>query len=152
MTEDIVAVLPKGHKLANQSSCNLQQLMSEPWLTGRRKIVSRMYEEVQSACDAIGMMPQGRRIAVRMATLVCLVAGGFGIALLPVSAARPGVEGAVFRELEGRPIKVPLSLVTRHGHAPAALARHMDLIARPAQRTTVAQKRETLMHRPSRPH
>lgn len=131
--EDLVALLPADHALANQPSVSLKRLMSETWLIGRRENVSRTYDEVKAACDAIGMMPEGRRVAVRLATLVCLVAGGFGITVLPESAARLGVGGVVFVPLEGRPIQVPLSVVTRRGHRPPALGPFVDVVRQYAQ-------------------
>jgi len=130
--EEMVAVLPSDHPLAAGETCSLFDLLNENWLMGERESSSRLSDEVQSVLNIIGRFPSGRRVRARMATLVCLVAGGFGVMVLPASAQRLGVEGVAFRPLTGRPIQVPVSLVTRRDPLTPAQQAFADVICETA--------------------
>lgn len=134
--ERLVAVLPAGHRHAGRATCRLEDLLDEPWLGGRRGAASRIRQEVEAALDRIGRRPPERQLAVRMATRACLIAGGYGITLMPESASRLSVEGVHFVPLKGDPIKVPLSIVTRKGHMPPTLPPFLDVVREAAGKRT----------------
>ena len=126
--ERMVAALPAGHRLANQASCRLEDLMDEPWLGGRRNSATRMRQEVRAAFDAIGRRPPMRELSARLATRACLIAGGYGIAVLPESTVHFGIDGLRLVPLKGDPIKVPLAIITRQGHMPPTLPPFLDAV------------------------
>jgi len=83
---------------------------------------------VRRSIGDIEIPAKGRRVAVRISTLVCLVAGGLGVTLVPESAQRLGVEGVTFRPLRGRKINVPVSIITRRDHTTPALETFIDIL------------------------
>lgn len=126
--EEMFAALPADHRLARGKTCSIEDLLKEPWILGQLDTGRRIAEEVRRSIGDIGIPAQGRRIAVRMSTLVCLVAGGLGVTLVPESAQRLGVDGVAFRPLRGRKIKVPVAIITRRDHVTPALETFKDIV------------------------
>ena len=131
--ERLVAALPAGHRLANRATCRLEELLDEPWLGGRGNDATRMRQEVQAALDKIGRRPPVRSLSARIAARACLIAGGYGISVMPESAERLAVDGLRFVPLKGDPIKVPLGIITRRGHMPPALPPFLETIRQSAK-------------------
>jgi DNA-binding transcriptional LysR family regulator len=101
--EPLVAVLPPKHPLAAVRRIALQRLKLESWVFWRREIASRLYDEVVSACMAAGFEPRVAQRVRRATAALSLVAGGVGVALLPISVARLGIGGAIHRDRLPRP-------------------------------------------------
>jgi DNA-binding transcriptional LysR family regulator len=119
--DPLVVALPKGHVLAKSRQISLRRLSGEPWIFWHREIASRVYDEIVSACAAAGFEPRVVQRTTRLSTVICLVASGLGITLVPASATMLHVAGIVLREVHSPRIKIPLSLITRSGHRAPAL-------------------------------
>jgi len=128
MVEPLVVALPKGRPLLKSAHLSLRRLRSEPWIFWHRENASRTYDEVVGACTAAEFQPNDVQRPMRLSTVICLVASGMGLALVPASAARLQIDGVAYRELKTPRIKVPLSLVTRPEHMPPALLPFMDVV------------------------
>jgi DNA-binding transcriptional LysR family regulator len=122
MIDPLVVALPKGHVLAKSRQISLRRLSGEPWIFWHREIASRVYDEIVSACAAAGFEPRVVQRTTRLSTVICLVASGLGITLVPASATMLHVAGIVLREVHSPRIKIPLSLITRSGHRAPALS------------------------------
>jgi DNA-binding transcriptional LysR family regulator len=104
--EPLVAVLPPKHPLAETKRIGLQRLKSEPWILPQREI-----------------------------TTISMVAGGIGVALLPITASRLGIGGAVYRHLRPPPkTSVPVAFAWQQSNASSALA-NLKASVRDAART-----------------
>jgi DNA-binding transcriptional LysR family regulator len=127
--EPLVAVLPPKHPLAETKPIGLQRLKSEPWVIPQREIASRLHDEVIAACAAAGFEPRVAQRTTRMTTTISMVAGGIGVALLPITAARLGIGGAVYRHLRPPPkTRIPVAFAWRQSQASPALANLMAVI------------------------
>lgn len=122
MIDPLVVALPKGHVLAKSRQISLRRLSGEPWIFWHREIASRVYDEIVSACAAAGFEPRVVQRTTRLSTVICLVASGLGITLVPAPATMLHVAGIVLREVHSPRIKIPLSLITRSGHRAPALS------------------------------
>jgi DNA-binding transcriptional LysR family regulator len=126
--EPLVAVLPAHHRLADMRQVGLQRLKSEPWIVGRREIASRLYDEVIAACAAAGFEPRIAQRATRITTAISMVASGIGVALLPITAARLGIGGAIYRHVRPSRLRIPVALAWRQDQSTPVLANFMTVV------------------------
>jgi len=82
--EQLLAVLPAHHELAQQRQIRLDQLRNETWISYRPGLP--LYAIVQEACAQAGITPIFTFEGEDIDTIKSLVIAGFGIALLPEQA------------------------------------------------------------------
>lgn len=80
-SEELVAVVPKGHRLAAGESLSLRDLRDEPWVLSPKNYELR--EATLNACQAAGFVPRVVLDGGEMDTLMRLVAAGVGVTLVP---------------------------------------------------------------------
>lgn len=111
--------------------CDLSDFADDDFIQYQRQPSGGLHLLTTSACEAAGIEPRVSQTVPQIATMLSLVGAGLGVALVPVSAARLGVPGVVFRHLRA-PIISDLSLIYRKSDtAPAtrralAIARRID--------------------------
>ena len=111
-----------GILITEEDEVSLRRLSGEPWIFWHREIASRVYDEIVSACAAAGFEPRVVQRTTRLSTVICLVASGLGITLVPASATMLHVAGIALREVHSPRIKISLSLITRSGHRAPGLS------------------------------
>jgi DNA-binding transcriptional LysR family regulator len=126
--EPLVVALPQTHELAGLQRVRLERLRPEPWVFWRRELASRLYDEITGACAVAGFEPRVAHWTMRMTTVISLVASGIGVALVPLTAAKLGIGGAIYRHLRPPVVTAPLSLVWRRGQSAPALAPFMAVV------------------------
>ncbi|MBP6901885.1 MAG: LysR family transcriptional regulator [Burkholderiaceae bacterium] len=101
----LVVALPAGHALAGLDRVPLERLAGEQFLAFERHHGPLMFDAMVSACMRHGFSP---RIfpARQMHTIVSLVSGGIGVALVPASVQVMHRQGVVYRPLAGTPTLV----------------------------------------------
>ncbi|MHB0776036.1 LysR substrate-binding domain-containing protein [Halomonas sp. WWR20] len=113
LREPILVSLPATHRLAHHKAISLAALQNDAFVSSPRHLGQGFYDQLVQLCEAAGFKPRIVQQARQLQTLVALVAGGFGLALLPASLAQEERKDVVFR-----PIQV---------NAPDAL-RHVELL------------------------
>lgn len=113
LSEPVLIALPASHRLAECDVVELAALREDAFVASARTLGPGFHDQLVSLCLAAGFAPRVAQEARRLETVVALVAGGFGAALLPASLAREPRGDVVFR-----PISVD---------APGAL-RRLDLL------------------------
>jgi DNA-binding transcriptional LysR family regulator len=110
--EALVIALPEQHPMARLTRIPLERLANERFLAFERHFGPMMFDTVVSACMRHGFSP---RIfpARQMHTIVSLVAGGLGVALVPHSVQVFQRAGVVFRPLRGDRITVETGVAWR---------------------------------------
>jgi DNA-binding transcriptional LysR family regulator len=113
--EGTVAAIADRHPLSGRLSVPLDRLESEQLLLLPRATNPAFFDGVAAACRAAGIAPTLVETAEPDVMHALLnVAAGFGIALLPSSAAdRYGIHGVSFRPLEPPSPTTEIGLVTR---------------------------------------
>ena len=99
LTEQLYAVLPPGHELAERSSIRLEQLKDEPFVVFSEGYSLRSI--VMEACEQAGFVPEIGFEGEETDTIRGLVAAGMGVSLLP--------ELALIEINPLQPVKVKLS-------------------------------------------
>lgn len=85
--ERLVAVLPDDHRLAARRRLAPRELASEPFVRTPRELGPGFYDQITSLCREAGFQPRAVQEAVQLSSIVGLVAAGFGVSILPESAA-----------------------------------------------------------------
>ncbi len=101
--------LPRPHPAARQRRIELSSLAGELFVVISEQTYPGAARWVREACSAAGFRPRILQSAERGHTILGLVAGGCGVALLPETLRALPHPGVVFRPLEQSP-EIPLHL------------------------------------------
>lgn len=113
--EPLVVALPEAHPLASKDRVELQALAEEPFvLPARYQRVPGLYGQVTEACRQAGFTPNAVQKDVwLMQTIVGLVAGGIGVALVPSSLQNIPRRGVAYKPVRGLSPTVELGIIWR---------------------------------------
>jgi DNA-binding transcriptional LysR family regulator len=92
----LVAALPDGHPLAARKTVALRQLKNEPFLLFSRAEAPEMIDGLTGHCRRAGFSPRIVGEVPLMSTLVCHVACGMGITIIPSCVHHLGQRGVSF--------------------------------------------------------
>jgi DNA-binding transcriptional LysR family regulator len=96
--EPLVVVVPANHRLAAYDRVEMRELADEQFVRyGHRD--SSLNEAVLRACREAGFAPHTDFEAPTTSVMLGLVAGGFGVALVPAGARAVALEGLTFLDL-----------------------------------------------------
>jgi DNA-binding transcriptional LysR family regulator len=98
--EPLVVALPESHPLAGSSRVALEKLSQERFLGFERHQGAMMFDAIVATCMRHGFSPN-LFPARQMHTIVSLVSGGIGVALVPGSVQALHREGVVYRGMKG---------------------------------------------------
>jgi DNA-binding transcriptional LysR family regulator len=113
--EPLVLALPEAHPLSSKQRVELQEVAGEPFvLPARYQRMPGLYGQVTEACRQAGFVPEAVQKDVwLMQTIVGLVAGGIGVALVPSSLRNLHRRGVVYKAVHGLSPTVELGIVRR---------------------------------------
>lgn len=98
--ERMVLAVSVDSPLAGREGLRLGDLGKEPFIVHSRSLVPGMYALTQYAFQAAGIQPPIAQEAVQVQTILGLVEGGLGVALLPDAVCRYSGAGVVFLPLD----------------------------------------------------
>ncbi|MEW6635921.1 MAG: LysR family transcriptional regulator [Actinomycetota bacterium] len=112
--EPLVVALPESHALAAGEAVDLSGLSREPFILPARWRMPGLHAKVLEACHAAGFEPEAVQKEVwLMQTIVGLVAGGMGVALVPASLRNLHRTGVVYKPIRGPSPTVEMGVVWR---------------------------------------
>lgn len=111
--EEMVAVLPTGHRLGRLRSIDLAQLESDPFILFPRPIGPDLYDSIISACRTEGFSPQVGMESPQISSSVNMVAAGFGVTLIPASIRQIHATGVTYQKLKNKALRTTIALVFR---------------------------------------
>lgn len=118
LDEPLVVALPEGHPAASQATVPLARLAQEQFLGFERHNGPLMFDAIVAACMKQGFSPQ-IFTARQMHTIVSMVSGGLGVALVPASVMALGRQGVVYRPLRGdKPHVATVAVWRKSDHSP----------------------------------
>ena len=109
-TEPLLLAVNENHPLARQKSVSFRMLAEHPMVlfpTGARP---NFIDKVMRLCEEAGFVPSVSQEVGDAVTGVALVAGGFGICLVPESVTVLTLPGVVFRPLQDAPANARIDL------------------------------------------
>ncbi|MFC5523247.1 LysR family transcriptional regulator [Polaromonas jejuensis] len=108
----LMIALPEGHPLAGLARVPLERLADERFLLFERHNGPMMFDTVVAACMRHGFSPKLFH-ARQQHTIVSLVSGGMGVALVPSCVQVMRREGVVYRPLRGEKTQVETGVAWR---------------------------------------
>lgn len=113
--EALVLAVADTHRLADSRRIDLAAVAGEPFIMFPRRLGPGLYDRIHRACTASGFTPKAAHETVRMQTIVGLVSGGLGVALVPASVRNLGRKGVRYLDIAGDMADIELSLMWRTG-------------------------------------
>ncbi|MBA8824094.1 DNA-binding transcriptional LysR family regulator [Saccharopolyspora lacisalsi] len=114
--EQVLCALPDGHRLADEPSVRLEDLVDDEFASLPDDRGSKLQQTMYSMCLRAGFQPKIAQVAPDSSTVLALVAAGAGVTIT-LSSVRPVQSvGIVYKPIEG----------TGPSHQFAALAWHGD--------------------------
>jgi DNA-binding transcriptional LysR family regulator len=128
LSEPIIAALPRTHRLARRRELELRHLAEESFVAIPRSREPGLYDLCVSACRQAGFSPRFAEEALSLHSLLGLVAGGLGVALVPRSVQNLQRTGVVYKPLRDTKFQLRLAIATRHGESGGTVMRLLDLV------------------------
>jgi DNA-binding transcriptional LysR family regulator len=114
---ECVLAIPRTHPLAEQESISLDDVREVPFVLLSRSTWANLYDEILGLCWENGFSPRISQEAKEFQTVIGLVAGGMGIAVVPKSARNLHTRDVIYREVAGRMPTVAMALAWRRESA-----------------------------------
>ncbi len=133
ISEPVAVALPERHRLTRYDCVELGELAQEPFVSFELQ-QSTLAKVLHQICMEAGFVPRIVQQVTQVQTLLCLVRGGFGVALLPVSAEYTKPPGVVFRPLKNQVQEVPLYAIYRDGDVSPTLELFLQTVRELARR------------------
>lgn len=112
--EPLIVALPAEHELAQEEEVDLRDLAEEPFVLPARSEIPGLYGRVVAACREAGLEPEAVQKEVWLTqTIVGLVAGGIGVALVPASLRNLSRAGVSYKAIRSIPCVVGMGIVWR---------------------------------------
>ena len=116
LTEPMILAVPAAHELSRRDrgkSLSLRQAARATFIVYARQLGPIFFEATIAACRRAGFSPHIGQEAPLAVSALNLVSAGVGIAVVPQSMRRMGLDGVVYRDLKGEVPKAVLSVVAR---------------------------------------
>ncbi len=110
--EHLVAALPADHPLAARRRLRAADLRNESFVILARRDSPGLFASLTAA---MGGIPDDVLEVAEMQTIISLVAGGFGVSLVPASVGAVDRSGVAFRPIAGPTPTIELSAAWRSG-------------------------------------
>lgn len=81
--DTLMVALPKTHPLSRQKSVKLKQLARESFVAFSKEKVPAAHAQLISACSTAGFYPDIAQECSQVASVICFVAAGLSVALIP---------------------------------------------------------------------
>lgn len=109
--EPMIAALPARRRWP--ARVPLGRLADEPFVLFPREVAPEWHDAIVALCRDAGFSPRIVQEAIQMQTIVGLVAGGMGVALVPASLEHLRRDGVVYRRLAERSADAEVGLAWR---------------------------------------
>ncbi|MDR7172354.1 DNA-binding transcriptional LysR family regulator [Nocardia kruczakiae] len=127
--DELMLATPSDHPLAALAHVDARELADTDLIVHSADRASVMYGVVMRMLRDAGIQPRIRYQVGETSTLVTLVAGGLGVAIVPAPVSALALDGVTYRSL--RPTTtVGLALAYRAGRTEPHLTRSLDVIKR----------------------
>ncbi|MGH9839710.1 MAG: LysR substrate-binding domain-containing protein [Blastocatellia bacterium] len=136
LSEPLLVALPKAHPLARQKKLALKSLAGERFILFPRAASPGFYDQLVSICREAGFSPVIGQEAVQMQTILGLVAGGMGVALIPASIRSLRSDGVMYREIRELVPKAEMVVAWRRDNQSPTLRAFLNVIQKTPRETS----------------
>jgi DNA-binding transcriptional LysR family regulator len=128
--ERFVVALPDSHPAAKQESIRIKTLASEPLIVPPRQLGWGYSDSIFQIFRDYGIVPRVAEEASGALAVVTLVAGGFGVALVPASLSNLRLPGLTYRPIKGRCRTSDLTLVWQRDSRASTVRAFLEVVKR----------------------
>jgi len=128
--ERFVVALPDSHPLAKQKSVRITTLASEPLIVPPLQPGWGYADSIFQIFREYGIVPRIAQEATGALAVVTIVAGGFGVALVPASLSNLSLPGVTYRPIKGQCRTSDLTLVWRRDSRASTVRAFLEVIRR----------------------
>ncbi len=132
LQEPLIIALPENHPLASHREIPLTALANEPFVLPAPELVPS-YSQIINLCQQAGFFPKVVQEATWMITVLSLVAGGVGVALVGANAQALQRQGVVYRAIQGENLTLQLAVIWRRDDASVILREFLEVTKDVAQ-------------------
>lgn len=126
--EPFVAAIPSRHRLRNQQSVSLKDLAAEPFVSLPRLYHGSVGAVAAGMFAARRLKPEIVQEVAEMHTLICLVASGLGVSVVPASLAGVKMQDVLYKPIKERTPRTPVCLAVSATSASAVTARFVETV------------------------
>ncbi|MBN4003851.1 LysR family transcriptional regulator [Nostoc sp. LPT] len=126
--QPLVMVLPKEHPLIHYPQVQLQDFKAEPFVLPCYERVSGLHTLIRMACLSAGFHPKVVQEAAWMTTILGLVAGEIGVALLPANVMNLQRTGVVYRKIQGQLPVFKIAIAWRRDNQSKILSNFLNVV------------------------
>lgn len=113
LKERLVVAMPESHPLAVSSQISIRALSCEPFIIPPHRLGGGLYSKIMQFFQQSGFNPTVVQEAMQLQTMISLVAGGVGVALVPASLQNLQRAGVVYRCLQELTPEVTIAIAWR---------------------------------------
>jgi len=128
LEEPLIIALPENHRLARTRLIPLKELEKEKFIIPDRHLVPGLSQQILDLCKKVELEPEVTQEAALMLTILGLVAGEFGIALLPANAKNIQRKGVVYRKIQGKVTTVKINMAWRRSDESAVVEQFRKVV------------------------
>lgn len=121
MPDPFVLALPARHPLASRDRVRLKEIAGEPFVMFAQAEAPLLHDRVQAMCEHAGFTPNVVQRATQLHTIVGLVGGGLGVAVLPASARNLHPRQVRFVQIADKAEPLHIALAWRKGQETPAI-------------------------------
>lgn len=128
LQEPLVIALPENHPLALQTIIPLQALAGESFILPPHHMGQDFYSQVINLCQQAGFHPTVVQEARWLQTVLGLVAGGIGVALVPASMQNLQRTGVVYKAVQGETFQIEMVVAWRRDDTSGVLKEFLKVV------------------------
>lgn len=113
LKERLVVAMPESHPLAVSSQLSIRALSREPFIIPPHRLGGGLYSKIMQFFQQSGFNPTVVQEAMQLQTMISLVAGEVGVALVPASLQNLQRAGVVYRCLQELTPEVEIAIAWR---------------------------------------
>lgn len=133
--EPLVVALPETHPFIAEPEIDLRTLADEPFILPMGYQMPGLHAQVMEVCRQAGFVPRAVQKEVwLMQTIVGLVAGSIGVALVPASLQNLSRTGVVYRKVRDLSPTVEMGAIWRRNDSSSVLRSFLSLVKETHQR------------------
>ena len=125
--ESLASALPQNHPLANQDKVSLQSLKNESFILFPRLLAPGLYDLIISFCQQVDFSLKVAQEAIKMQTIVSLVAAEIGVAIVPESLQNLQRTGVIYKYFIEETPKVSIAMIWRKNDVSVVLDRFLEV-------------------------
>ena len=126
--EPLVMVLPTSHPLAHQPQVQLSDIKQENFIIPCHERAPGLHKLIDTACKQAGFHPKVVQEAAWMTTIISLVAGEIGVALLPANVMNLQRTGVVYQNISGNLPMFQTAIVWRKDNQSKILSNFLKVV------------------------